>query len=436
MLLNQFLLLGAFLFCTGIYGVLTRKHTVLVLMSIELMLAAVNINLVAFGAFHNTDARDRPGVRAVRAHDRRRRGRRRARDRPAHLPQPAQCRPRRRRRAEGLTADVLPRPRVARAVDPGGFVRRDPAVRQAIPAPGVRGRHRRGRRVVRARRAARSSSGSTACRTPTARTAWPRPSARSAAASAASAPRARWPQVEPVTHHLTWFQNGGVRLDRRHPDRRPRRDDDVRRHARSRCWCTCTRVEYMRGDRRFTHFYAALSLFTASMLLLVVADNTLQLLVGWELVGLCSFMLIGHWWEEKPNSDAAVKAFLTTRTGDIGLLVGVIMTYLAGRQRDRRTARSTSSPSTRPPRARNVSHTLVMWTRARVAARDHRQVRSVPAAHVAPRRHGRPDAGVGADPRRHDGRRRRLPRRASLPGVLARPLDRHARPRRAQRDGR
>ena len=54
MLLNQFLLLSAFLFCTGIYGVLTRKHTVLVLMSIELMLAAVNINLVAFGAFHNS----------------------------------------------------------------------------------------------------------------------------------------------------------------------------------------------------------------------------------------------------------------------------------------------------------------------------------------------------------------------------------------------
>ena len=86
-------------------------------------------------------------------------------------------------------------------------------------------------------------------------------------------------------------------------------------------------IEYMRGDRRFTHFYAALSLFTASMLLLVVADNTLQMLVGWELVGLCSFMLIGHWWEEKPNSDAALKAFLTTRTGDIGLLVGVVMTY-------------------------------------------------------------------------------------------------------------
>ena len=63
------------------------------------------------------------------------------------------------------------------------------------------------------------------------------------------------------------------------------------------------------------------------MLLLVVADNTLELLVGWELVGLCSFMLIGHWWEEKANSNAALKAFLTTRTGDIGLLTGVIMTF-------------------------------------------------------------------------------------------------------------
>ena len=52
-----------------------------------------------------------------------------------------------------------------------------------------------------------------------------------------------------------------------------------------------------------------------------------MMLIGWELVGLCSFMLIGHWWEEKPNSDAALKAFLTTRTGDIGLLTGVIMTF-------------------------------------------------------------------------------------------------------------
>jgi NADH-quinone oxidoreductase subunit L len=86
---------------------------------------------------------------------------------------------------------------------------------------------------------------------------------------------------------------------------------------------------YMDGDRRYTYFFAALSLFTASMLTLVVADNTLQLLVGWELVGVCSFMLIGHWWEEQSNSDAAIKAFLTTRTGDVGLMLGVITLFFA-----------------------------------------------------------------------------------------------------------
>jgi len=86
---------------------------------------------------------------------------------------------------------------------------------------------------------------------------------------------------------------------------------------------------YLRGDVRYTHYYALLSLFTASMLLLVVSDNTLQLLVGWEGVGLCSFALIGHWWEEGANSNAALKAFLTTRTGDIGLLIGIVITFFA-----------------------------------------------------------------------------------------------------------
>ena len=88
-------------------------------------------------------------------------------------------------------------------------------------------------------------------------------------------------------------------------------------------------TRYMAGDRRYTHYFALLNLFTASMLLLVVADNTLLLLVAWELVGVCSFVLIGHWWEEKPNSDAAVKAFLTTRTGDVGLMIGVIVLFFA-----------------------------------------------------------------------------------------------------------
>jgi NADH-quinone oxidoreductase subunit L len=91
-------------------------------------------------------------------------------------------------------------------------------------------------------------------------------------------------------------------------------------------------INYMHGDVRFTHFFAFLGLFTTGMLLLVVASNTLELLVGWELMGLCSFALIGHWWEKQENSDAAIKAFLTTRTGDIGLLVGIAITFFAAGQ--------------------------------------------------------------------------------------------------------
>ncbi|NIT94178.1 MAG: hypothetical protein GWM91_01360, partial [Actinobacteria bacterium] len=88
-------------------------------------------------------------------------------------------------------------------------------------------------------------------------------------------------------------------------------------------------TDYVDGDRRYTHFFAFLSLFTASMLFFVLSDNLLQMIVGWELVGVCSFVLIGHWWEEKPNSDAALKAFLTNRVGDVGLLIGVSTLFFA-----------------------------------------------------------------------------------------------------------
>ena len=88
-------------------------------------------------------------------------------------------------------------------------------------------------------------------------------------------------------------------------------------------------TDYVGGDRRYTHYFAFLSLFSASMLGLIMSENTLQLLMCWELVGLCSFALIGHWWEEKPNSDAALKAFITNRVGDVGLICGVIILFFA-----------------------------------------------------------------------------------------------------------
>src|SRR5712691_3615754 len=86
---------------------------------------------------------------------------------------------------------------------------------------------------------------------------------------------------------------------------------------------------YMHGDKRYTWYFAALNLFTGSMLNLVIAPNLIQLLVGWELVGICSYLLIGHWWEEKENSNAAIKAFITTKTGDIPFLIGIFVLTVA-----------------------------------------------------------------------------------------------------------
>ena len=58
-------------------------------------------------------------------------------------------------------------------------------------------------------------------------------------------------------------------------------------------------IEYVSGDRRYTHFFAAITLFSAGMLVMVLAENMVQLILGWEIMGLCSFLLIGHWWEDE-----------------------------------------------------------------------------------------------------------------------------------------
>jgi NADH-quinone oxidoreductase subunit L len=113
-------------------------------------------------------------------------------------------------------------------------------------------------------------------------------------------------------------------------------------------------LEYVRGDRRYTHFFASLTLFSAGMLVMVLAENTVQLVLGWEIMGLCSFMLIGHWWEERANSEAALKAFWTVRTGDMGLLVGVAILFGAsGTFSIHDTSKWAMDPST--------SHTVLLW---------------------------------------------------------------------------
>lgn len=87
-------------------------------------------------------------------------------------------------------------------------------------------------------------------------------------------------------------------------------------------------VKYMEGDVRFGRYYCGLLIFSASMLGLVLANNMLYLFIFWELVGLSSYLLIGHWFEKKSASDAAIKAFITTRIGDIGMFIGIMICYL------------------------------------------------------------------------------------------------------------
>ena len=84
---------------------------------------------------------------------------------------------------------------------------------------------------------------------------------------------------------------------------------------------------YMKGDARYGWFYAVISLFAAAMLTLVLADNFLLLYFVWEIVGICSYLLIGHYHERRSAAEAAKKAFITTRIGDLGLLIGILLLW-------------------------------------------------------------------------------------------------------------
>src|SRR5437899_1735186 len=86
-------------------------------------------------------------------------------------------------------------------------------------------------------------------------------------------------------------------------------------------------IGYMRGDAGYARFFSYIALFTFSMLMLIMADNFLQLYVFWEAVGLCSYLLIGHWYERKAASDAAMKAFIVNRVGDFGFGLGVMLVF-------------------------------------------------------------------------------------------------------------
>ncbi|MGE5313718.1 MAG: NADH-quinone oxidoreductase subunit L [Acidobacteriota bacterium] len=87
-------------------------------------------------------------------------------------------------------------------------------------------------------------------------------------------------------------------------------------------------TEYMEEDRDYARFFASMNLFIASMLLLVLGDNLLLLYFGWEGVGLCSYLLIGFWYEDEANGRAAMKAFIVTRVGDTAMAIGLYIIFM------------------------------------------------------------------------------------------------------------
>ncbi len=168
---------------------------------------------------------------------------------------------------------------------------------------------------------------------------------------------------------------------------------------------------YMEGDVRFTWFFASFTLFAGGMLVLVSAPNLIQLIVGWELVGVASWLLIGHYWEEHENSSAAIKAFLTNKVADVGLFIGaIILSVSVGSFRFTDILHGVEDGA--PTLAR-----YAFWAGLAIVHRRHGEVRPVPAARLAARRHGRPHPGVGPDARRHHGHRRGLPGGPGLPAL-------------------
>src|SRR5580704_4183384 len=92
-------------------------------------------------------------------------------------------------------------------------------------------------------------------------------------------------------------------------------------------WIFVNATGYMHDDENFTRFFCFLSLFAASMLGLVISNNLLLLFMCWELVGLCSYLLIGFWYFKPAAAAAMKKAFITTRIGDVGFFLGILMLY-------------------------------------------------------------------------------------------------------------
>ena len=163
-------------------------------------------------------------------------------------------------------------------------------------------------------------------------------------------------------------------------------------------------IGYMDGEDEERRYFAYMALFVFSMLLLVQGGNLLMLLVGWGLVGLCSYLLIGFHHERPSAVAAAKKAFIMNAVGDATMALAFFLLI-------QQTGSLAFDPGVRVGGRRRG---LVGREprRARTARRRGREVGAAPAPDLAARRDGGPDPGQRPHPRGDDGHRRRLPARA------------------------
>ena len=175
-------------------------------------------------------------------------------------------------------------------------------------------------------------------------------------------------------------------------------------------------IGYMHHDPDRPRFFAYLSLFTFAMLMLVTAGNLVQMFFGWEGVGLASYLLIGFWYKKPSANAAAIKAFVVNRVGDFGFALGIFGVFVLFGSVNLDTIFANAAaflPAEGAAEHGEPVLTFLGYALDRHARHDgglpaalhgrHGQVGPGPAAHLAARRDGGPDARFGAHPRRHHG---------------------------------
>ena len=171
-------------------------------------------------------------------------------------------------------------------------------------------------------------------------------------------------------------------------------------------------------DGEYARYFSYLNLFAAFMLVLVLGANFLVMFVGWEGVGLCSYLLIGFWFRKTSAADAGKKAFIVNRIGDFAFILGMLLAFREFGTLDFQEI--ALKAATLSPEA---TFGAAVADDAAALRRRHRQVGADSAVRLAAGRDGRPDAGLGPDPRRDDGDGRRLHDRAQRRAVQPRAAD-------------